>query len=327
VPLSRLIVVGAALLALAASCAAPPESDTPSPDPEATWERNIGLATRSSQSTRKGDLVIAESYYRRALEAAQSFPEDDPRRLETRYALARLHRSQGRAKQAARELEALVPDQQRAHGESSAPVAATLHTLCHARNDAGRYRAARRACLKALEMERATPGTGEATLAATELLLARAELGLRNLDEAASLYRGVLERVPQGRRPVAVVVVEVQARNGLARVRTAQRRHADAETLQLKALSLLVRSRARRSPEYATVTRDLGDLYVQTRRYEEARQRYDRALVLFEELKGKDHFEVRDTMLRIADLLARTGQPRAAAELRYKAEAIPDPRR
>jgi tetratricopeptide (TPR) repeat protein len=326
VPALRPIIHLIAVMSAAVACASPPASEQPAADPDATWERATTKALRAHRSNRKGDLIIAESNYERALAAAQSFPEEDPRLLETRYALARLHRKQGRYGRAIRELEALVPEQERLHGASSAAAVATLLTLCGARVDAGRYEAGRATCLRVLAIQQADPDAAATAIGATKLQLAVAEGGLRRFDAAEEIYLGLLAQMQPDRSSAALAGVQVKCHDGLGVLYTSQRRYSEAEPQHLKALSILVRRRGRKSPEYAIVLRDLGDLYVQTRRYDDARERYDEARELFEETLGKDHFQVRDTMLRIADVLARTGKPREAADLRYQAQSIPDPR-
>lgn len=313
-------------MSAAVACASPPASEPPAADLDATWERATAKALRAHRSDRKGDLIIAESNYEKALAAATSFPEGDPRLLETQYALARLHRKQGRYDLAIRELAALAPEQVRLHGASSEAVVATLLTLCGARVDAGLYEAGREACLQVLTIQEADAAVTATAIGATKLQLADAERGLRRFDAAEDLYRSLLAQSPPGRASTARAGVEVACHNGLGVLYTTQRRYSEAEPQHLKALSILVRHRSRESPVYAIVLRDLGDLYVKTRRYDDARERYDAALHGFEQTLGKDHFQVRETMLRIADLLARTGKPREAAELRYQAQAIPDPR-
>jgi tetratricopeptide (TPR) repeat protein len=320
------------LLALLASlsgvlaCASAPDDAPEARDPEVTWQRATDTARRAQRSQRMGELVIAERSYEKALAAARTFPEGDPRLLETRTALARLHRKQGRYRLAIRELDQLVPEHERVNGADSEPVRATRLALCGAQVDAGRYRDALGSCQRVLASQQGDPSASGAALGVTQLQLARAEAGLRRYPAAEARYERVLELAKASQESGPSAALAVGAHNGLGRVYARQRRFADAEPLQLKALSILVRRRAWRSPEYPRVLRDLGDLYVETRRYAEARERYDRALEEFEKTFGEQHFEVKDTLLRIADLLVRTGQARQAAELRYKAESIPDPR-
>lgn len=322
----RPVLLCIALLALTAACATSTGPEEPGEAPETTWRRATAQADRAHRSFRKGDLVVAERHYEKALAAARSFPEGDPRLLETRSSLARLHRKQGRYRLAMRELEALLPAQERAHGTTSTEYTVTLHSLCGARLDAGRHAEARTACLRVLAIQEASPATKPGAVDATRLDLAAAELGLRHFEAAEKLYRELLAAAQRGRTTAASSALEVRAETGLGLLYAAQRRYSEAEPHFLKALAILVRRRARNGPYYPIVLRDLGDLFVRTRRNEEARERYELALERFEETYGKDHFEVRETMLRIADLLARTGKPRKAAELRYQAEAIPDPR-
>ena len=315
-------------LVVALACAGGPgqDSGSASDDPDAAWSRAFATATRAHRSHRMGDLVVAETQYERALAAAEGFPADDPRTLETRTALARLHHKQGRYRQAVAELAVLVPDQERVNGAGSQPLQVTLLSLCGARIDAGRADEGRRTCQRLLGLQDVDPATAAEARTATILELARAERRLRRFDDAEARYRAVLDDAAGRPRSAAWGALTVRAHTGLGLTLADQRRFGNAESEQLKALSILVRRRAWRSPEYPTVLRDLGDLHVATRRYDEARERYDRALEHFRENLGAQHFEVRDTLLRIADLLVSTGQPREAAELRYTAEAIPDPR-
>jgi tetratricopeptide (TPR) repeat protein len=314
------------LLAAVVACAGSPGSEPAEADPEATWERATALAARGQRSNRKGDLIVAESNQQKALAAARNFPEGDPRLLETRFALARLHHKQGRYRLAIRELEALVPDLERLQGEASPQVTAALLTLCAAVVDAGRFARARTTCVVVLEIQLADPATTATARGATKLLLASSERGLRNFEASETIYQELLAQMPRGRKSIADAAVEVKANDGLGVLYTAQKRMAEAEPRFLKALSILVRRQGRETPDYAIVLRNLGDLYVQMRRYDDAAQRYDLALARFKKIFGQDHFQVRDTLLRIADLRSRTGNPREADELRYQAEAIPDPR-
>jgi tetratricopeptide (TPR) repeat protein len=314
------------LLSAFLACAGSPGLEPAEADPEATWKRASAQATRGQRSNRKGDLIVAESNLQKALAAARNFPEGDPRLLETRYALARLHHKQGRYRLAIRELEALVPELERLQGAASPLTTATLLTLCSAEVDAGRFERAQGTCGGVLEIQLADPETTATARGATKLLLASAERGLRHFEASEAIYLELLAQMPRGRRSVADAAVEVKANDGLGVLYTEQRRLGEAEPRFLKALSILVRRQGRETPDYAIVLRNLGDLYLQMRRYDDASQRYDLALARFKEIFGQDHFQVRDTLLRIADLRARTGHPREADELRYQAEAIPDPR-
>ena len=311
-------------LALAFGCVATPEQKPAAQqDQTAAWQRSYTLATRAHRSYRKGDLLVAERYYEKALAHARGFPEIDPRLLQTRYSLARLHEQQGRYRLAIRELTDLLPLEKQSHGSASEPVAATLQLLCGVYVESGSFREAKQTCLEILALRREHFADEPQSIAVVRLRLAATQAGLRNYADAESIYVELLAGSAAGRHAGALGVL---AENGLGLVYASQGRWAEAESRQLKALSILVRTKALKTPRYPKVLRDLGNLYMQRQRYDDASERYELALSLFEQIIGEDHFEVRDTLLRIADLKARTGSTREAAELRYKAESIRDPR-
>lgn len=318
------LFAGFVAIALLSCGGATPEPAVPRLQPAESWQKQFDLGLRYHQNPKKASLQLSERYYERALDIAQAFPEDDGRRLLTRYAIARVHNKQGRYRLAESELIQLIPLQERAYGAVSSQVADSLHTLGTLYINQERFREARAVYIRVLRIREDLPGSSPESTRPARFNLATAERGLWNFEVAETIFLQLLDEYMRGGARNAARVATVE--NGLGKLYERQGQLSRAEAHHQKAIDILVRGAPERNVDYAGCTRDLAELYVRMRRFEEAEDLYTRSLSLFEDLLGSDHFEVRDTLLQLSKLLDLTGRRSEAAKMRYRAKSIRDPR-
>lgn len=106
-----------------------------------------------------------------------------------------------------------------------------------------------------------------------------------------------------------------------APVRLAQGRYAEAEELCQRAISLATKLYGEAHPDVARGVFNLADVYAAQERYAKAEVQYRLALAIRTDTLPPDHPDVERTRDRLSALLAQTGRPDEAAELRAASDS------
>ncbi len=121
------------LLHVALGCAPAPTS---APAPDATWEMRIAAATYAFL---QGDEVEAETQFRAAIEQAEKFAADDPRRARSLNELAVVYSAQGRYADAEPLYKRALAIWEKALGPESPEVATSLNNVASLYQAQGKY--------------------------------------------------------------------------------------------------------------------------------------------------------------------------------------------
>jgi CHAT domain-containing protein len=114
--------------------------------------------------------------------------------------------------------------------------------------------------------------------------LARAQQALGRYDEAAVMFRQVLDILQKNVSPTDARVAQVLA--NLATVYLLQNNVGEAEKLYKHALDITAKTQGTQHPAVARLISNLGDVYKYQARYDEAETQYKRALEMAEQTTG-----------------------------------------
>ena len=137
-------------------------------------------------------------------------------------------------------------------------------------------------------------------------------------DKAEAMYRRALKLNERDQMNIEVC----RGLNGLALIRNGEGSYVEAEELLKRAISIHERHLRRWHPYCATVYTNLGILYTNLGRFDEAEPRLEHAEYVQDKSLGTLHPDVALRLSAQAALYAKTDRHRKAARMEGKAEAI-----
>jgi tetratricopeptide (TPR) repeat protein len=138
-------------------------------------------------------------------------------------------------------------------------------------------------------------------------------------DGCDKLLHSALEEAEKGGPEDPRVAVTL---HNLANLAATRKRYAEAEQLDLRALTLLEKTRGPTHFRVAVALLGLADLYAVQAKYAEAEPAYQRALAIFQRTVGRDHPIVATILERYAALLRKTDRPAEAEKLEARVHEI-----
>lgn len=172
--------------------------------PAAAWDRLISQAHAARLESR---LEVAERLLAEALNVADTFGEQDPRRLSSLEQLGELYREDGRYAEAAELLRQRVSVMERTLSRADLTLIHEFRRLGYTFDSAGDHQQARRIWQRLIDD--ATEVFGEDSLQAGE---ARADLAhsyqmTENYYQASILYATALKKMPRDSRSLMIIVL------------------------------------------------------------------------------------------------------------------------
>jgi tetratricopeptide (TPR) repeat protein len=146
-----------------------------------------------------------------------------------------------------------------------------------------------------------------------------------NLPEAAEVASGAVaetERRFGSEDPRMVFLLDTHAR-----CLESQSKFGEAEGVRKRALAIQLKRSGEDSPESATEENNLGVLYFEMGRYDEAEARYKRVLARTERIVGRVPAALPVVLENLGNLCEKTGRPEQAKAYRDRAKAFKPPSR
>lgn len=203
--------------------------------------------------------------------------------------------------------------------------AETVGALGRAYTALGRFKEAESQYREALDMKRKALGKKHPMLAVTmndlaDLLYLTQLEDKERPSEAEALYREALEQLERDQFSLEVS----RSLNGLALISNDREDKVAAEELLKRAANVHEKGNRRDHAYAATVLTNLGILYTQLGRYDEASPMFERAKYIQDVKLRPGHPDVSVRMHATAALLSATGHAGEAARLATDAEALRD---
>lgn len=265
----------------------------------AEWGDSYGNARKALQGK---DFIAAENAALEAVNLAEKFPEDDSRRLDSFVLLADIYREQ-RQWAAALQLYEQVQGTLAKAGKDGAPEAALLWEKlgisAHKMRD---YDKAQRAYETALKIRRQRYKQNVAEIATIVTNLGELYRRKKEWDKAEVLLDNAIKDKESELGPEHPSLVA--SFNNMALVYKEQKRFDEAVKMLERAQALAMKGEnAGKNVDRATALHNLGDVYAAQSRHKDARAAYEQALALREELLGKEHPYVGETLASLGNTL------------------------
>lgn len=301
------------LLLAGASCATSPTPADPA------WDAHF---------TRASNAYTRRQFARSTDEAAEALRllRDDPAHRRDRALVQRLLALSlaglGRRQDAESILREVLAYRVEAFGDDSPEAAVSRQDLAVLYVEAEVFERAKPLNQQALEVLVRTPGTAMhvASCLNTRAIIARHEGRLRDAEVDLRTGLEILGRSGPGAASFAPVL-----QNTLAVTLGREGRSAEAVALHQLALGWVRRTEGPGAPDIGLFTRDLADLMRREGHLAEAEALLVQSVESLSASLGPDNFEVRESLLRLAETLAEEGQRDAAAAARKRAAHIEPP--
>ncbi len=269
----------------------------------------------------RGELGDADFRLRKALEIAQAFPSDDPRKVLSYGSMAWLLVLQGRASEAEPLARWALAIRERHQGSNHLDVAFELNTLAVIARRLGRYAEAESLYKRALTIkDRArVPEFGDIAVLANNLGYVYFKEGKR--DEALGLFERALslrERTFGPESPEVTLVLNNLAEAYLA----SPAEPAQAERLARRAFAIVSE---KLDPTHVSAARSLdllGRATMALGKANEAEPMFQRCLIICEHELPAAHPLTANALEHFASLLRQTGRQEEAKSLEGRAQTI-----
>lgn len=246
-----------------------------------TWNRHYA---EGDAQLRKNDFAAAEQAYRKAVEVAETFGEDDYRLVLSLTNLGTCLQVQERPAEAEAELRRAVRIGRQGLGEKSYEIGWALDRLARVVEERGNAADAESLFREAYDVRQVYPGDDATDLHASATSLAELLAHRGRHAEAETVYRQLLARLEQVEKPEQSHVAA--ALDGLASTLLDQRKPADAEAAYRRALSIYEKHPEQDDSAIAATLAGLGAALYNQRNYAAAEEAYRRRLSLQEKLSG-----------------------------------------
>jgi tetratricopeptide (TPR) repeat protein len=355
-PLRRLTL--AATLTLGLTLALPTVLVVPASaaakDPAAGWGDAFSKGVTALGAK---DFKTAETELLKAFELANTMVATDPRHKKTLEALVKLWMFQREWSAAEPWLEKIVAVDEEVHGKDHLELAYSLSRLATNRLMLSKFDKAEEAFRRALDILTAKKGIDDPGVAKLMNNLAETYRRWKRMDKAEALYKGALEQKTKAHgpdhpslasslndlglvynqqkkfaeaRPLLARAVKLATQLGPQHMTLGRCRHnmadalvglgkfAEAEPLYGSAVAIAQAQKPVDRPGLGNTLNNLGNLYQQTNRLDEAVAAYRHAVEIRTAEYGAKHASVQRANLNLAVALDRQGKAGEAAAIRGK---------
>lgn len=234
--------------------------------------------------------------------------------------LSRVHGNLGHGEEAIGLAREAVEASRTGTGEASQETADALRALGFALNAYGDPAEAERVLRDALERQTRLTGESSLGVAAVQEFMARGLLNARRLEEAESLLVASYRTRLAALEPADPLLIHNL--NGLAAVHSFRGDYAGALPYQQEAVAILEQAGPAQAGDLAITLGNMGTVYRRLGRLESADTALTRAVGLFQERLGSDHFMAAARRATLAGVRADLGRVAEADSLYAEAIAV-----